>query len=743
MLLLGASIGLGAQDAPRPSRVDWSAMDAFWPIVDTLAADREPSAAAWARLYASEGLAALLRRERRRETFTQAFRMAFKPSLGDSLPLVTARSAWHQYHVPLIASLPQRRAAAERLRRDERDLDALVDSALALAAEWLPAGTIARYPLARIAWAPIAGNRGYPGHLVLDPTLFVQDPRRVHMLGHELHHHYRALIARPLRPLGDDLAAWALVNVESEGSAGQVDKRPLTQMTPAEVAAVFAGSDPVSVYYREYPAVFAASPRWLRLADSLLAGFTVLRDPTSRAALARQLHGALPDQGRAMGSWMFDRIVEAEGATSAVAVVGDPFEFWRAYQRVAAASRGRWPMLGAPAMRVLDSIAAQYELPPRSAGSPACAAAMYRAFDFWLGTWDVFGPAGAAAGRNVITRAHGGCAILESYVGGGGYTGQSINAYDVSRERWQQTWTDNSGLLLLLEGGSPRPGVMALEGTRRDAQGRAVRDRITWTANADGSVRQHWESSTDGGDAWTTTFDGRYVRVDDSARRLTPGASLLPHDCAVRADSFALSIAAPEGTRRPVGAVHVERRRVGEGASAVCQVVQRHHGAGSGGSDTSSFALATLAPRAYAARVGNERQHYRFTDRRAQGEHTVDGRSTRATDDSSEVPFFLAVHDHELLQSLPLHLGYRAAYRAYNPGRGFLDVVVAVTGVDTLRTGTRDVAAWRLRYDAGRAPTELWLAMDDLRLLQSRSRLPNGSEFWRQRVDVPPAPAIR
>ena len=46
------------------------------------------------------------------------------------------------------------------------------------------------------------------------------------------------------------------------------------------------------------------------------------------------------------------------------------------------------------------------------------------------------------------------------------------------------------------------------------AGGRAgVRHRISWTPNPDGSVRQHWETSTDGA-AWTTAFDGRYLRAE-------------------------------------------------------------------------------------------------------------------------------------------------------------------------------------------------------------------------------------
>jgi hypothetical protein len=36
--------------------------------------------------------------------------------------------------------------------------------------------------------------------------------------------------------------------------------------------------------------------------------------------------------------------------------------------------------------------------------------------------------------------------------------------------------------------------------------------RITWTPLPDGRVRQHWESTTDGGRTWSTVFDGYYTR---------------------------------------------------------------------------------------------------------------------------------------------------------------------------------------------------------------------------------------
>ncbi len=52
---------------------------------------------------------------------------------------------------------------------------------------------------------------------------------------------------------------------------------------------------------------------------------------------------------------------------------------------------------------------------------------------------------------------------------------------------------------------------MVLEGTTRDADGDEILNRITWSPQGDGSVRQLWETSNDGGETWSVAFDGRYV----------------------------------------------------------------------------------------------------------------------------------------------------------------------------------------------------------------------------------------
>ena len=137
-----------------------------------------------------------------------------------------------------------------------------------------------------------------------------------------------------------------------------------------------------------------------------------------------------------------------------------------------------------------------------------CNTPEFRQFDFWLGDWDV--EAASTPGtksHNQITRAYDGCTLREEYTTPYGYAGTSLNFYDAPRKVWHQTWIDNQGGGLMLEGGMQGTS-MVLQSTTDPVNVQ----RVTWTPLADGSVRQHWESTTDGGKTWTTAFDGRYTR---------------------------------------------------------------------------------------------------------------------------------------------------------------------------------------------------------------------------------------
>ncbi len=141
----------------------------------------------------------------------------------------------------------------------------------------------------------------------------------------------------------------------------------------------------------------------------------------------------------------------------------------------------------------------------------SCKDPAYGQFDFWLGEWEVRKPDGTLAGTNRIDKEYGGCVLHERYSTPKGYSGESLNTYDVTRKLWHQTWVDNSGLLLLLEGHFS-DGRMVLEGAGQAPNGAAIRHRITWTPNVDGTVRQLWETTGASG-AWTVAFDGKYRRT--------------------------------------------------------------------------------------------------------------------------------------------------------------------------------------------------------------------------------------
>jgi len=142
-------------------------------------------------------------------------------------------------------------------------------------------------------------------------------------------------------------------------------------------------------------------------------------------------------------------------------------------------------------------------------GAP-CDAPEYHQFDFWIGTWNVYRPDGKLVGVNRIEREYDGCVVHEHYRSQGAFHGESLNVYDAGRHSWHQTWVDNQGTLLLLEGGIEK-GSMVLYGRTTSVDGKVTAQRITWTPNADGSVRQLWESSEDSVQ-WKTVFDGHYVR---------------------------------------------------------------------------------------------------------------------------------------------------------------------------------------------------------------------------------------
>ena len=149
--------------------------------------------------------------------------------------------------------------------------------------------------------------------------------------------------------------------------------------------------------------------------------------------------------------------------------------------------------------------AATPEAPP-----PACLTPEYRQFDFWVGTWDVVNTKdGTPAGSSVIENVYRGCTLRENW-SEPDMSGGSLNTYVASDRKWHQTWTDSQGTWREFVGGIV-DGKMVLvwKHASQKTPGLTIQERMIFTPNADGTVRQYSDVSKDGV-KWMERYDYTY-----------------------------------------------------------------------------------------------------------------------------------------------------------------------------------------------------------------------------------------
>jgi hypothetical protein len=166
------------------------------------------------------------------------------------------------------------------------------------------------------------------------------------------------------------------------------------------------------------------------------------------------------------------------------------------------------------ALLLIANVAAAGTAPPQQAPVD-CKDATHRAPGFWVGHWAV-SPTGTKA--NVATSriewVVGGCAIRETFeqtIGPGNkpmsYHGTSYTAYNPHDHSWHQFYVDDEGHASSFHGDIENKKMVL------STDGPAVINRMTVSAQADGSVRQQGEFSTDGGKNWQPGYDFTYRRV--------------------------------------------------------------------------------------------------------------------------------------------------------------------------------------------------------------------------------------
>lgn len=143
-----------------------------------------------------------------------------------------------------------------------------------------------------------------------------------------------------------------------------------------------------------------------------------------------------------------------------------------------------------------------------------CCTETHNQFNFWIGEWEAFKPDGSLAGKNIIEKIQGNCVLKENWTSAtGNYTGTSYNYYNHSEKMWEQIWVDSGGKNLHLKGNFLEGSMVLSSGETINQKNERIVNKITWTPNEDGTVRQHWEVLLVSKNTWSTAFDGLYKRI--------------------------------------------------------------------------------------------------------------------------------------------------------------------------------------------------------------------------------------
>jgi hypothetical protein len=346
-----------ADSSPSASiSLDVSGVRQFWTIVDLLVEDTEPDPAAWDSLFATPGYRALTASEFTPSFFQENFRLAYMPSRRHALvqELEDGRAARYLRHYRRVL---EQRAQLEAFTAELPGSGEFRETGR-LAAEWLPPPPPGEsVPVGLVVFD--MDGRGYDP-IILD-VLAAKDMDLEAFLAHEAHHWYRnrrtSIDWKRVAP-EDEAVLWTLYQIQGEGIADMIDKRPWLE-----------GDVPVPAprqgYAQRYRDALAGTPGTLKQIDSFLA---LLAEPPAgetrtltafRAAIGDQLSEAVPMSGHPTGYFMASVILVELGRERLRANVGNPLAFFRTYDE-AARNTSDLPRLSDGALRTLAELEELY-----------------------------------------------------------------------------------------------------------------------------------------------------------------------------------------------------------------------------------------------------------------------------------------------------------------------------------------------------------------------------------------------
>jgi hypothetical protein len=339
--------------------VDYAGMEYFLQIAEILRADQEPPEALWEKMFQTSPYACAIQTEFSEKFFRRYYRLAFKPSERDKLDKELEKEGFYIAYLRHMVKINDHwDLVKKRLKAMKQDGE-IFEKAVERTASYLPGQATAKYPGPHVGFLIFGPDgRGYET-ILIDFLFFIQNRDYAEtFLAHEFHHHYESYYS--VNQAGEKELVWVFDQVYKEGIADLIDKREGFYNDGVMSDTKWAGR------YRE---LVGQAPQTLRKIDRLLAQIT--REPSRLTENAEAIKDLLPMSGHTVGYYMADAVLGFQGKQGIMKDFGNPYRFFRRYQKMALQPGNDHPAFSEEAMEVIRYLDRKYSrtFPPRRKAS--------------------------------------------------------------------------------------------------------------------------------------------------------------------------------------------------------------------------------------------------------------------------------------------------------------------------------------------------------------------------------------
>jgi len=332
---------------------DFSAIDPFWEIMDTLSSDLEPSDQLWNELFCTPGYKTLTEIEFPVNWMKSYMQHGVMPSKQQEYNDWVMKGYWDTIFPYHMRQVYNHREEIQAFMKTVNDPD-FIDRSLSITRKFWPEGdTLNEVP-------PIAFlffNRDARGYdpIIID-LYYAQElynkGELENIIAHEAHHYFRKQVLSfkyPPEEHSDFRIVHALNQVHQEGIADQIDK-------------VHSLINPLNAKRNErYQRLLKTTPDDIRRLDSLLVIYPQVSD-SLKMNIAKQISRSTPNSGHPMGYFMTTTMIKNKSLDFVLEDIGNPYRFFIRYNQAAALSHIILPVFSAEALETISNLEKKYAL---------------------------------------------------------------------------------------------------------------------------------------------------------------------------------------------------------------------------------------------------------------------------------------------------------------------------------------------------------------------------------------------